>query len=268
MKERFLRALPTTFGVHLAQTLLSLLAASVWSAGFVAAFGGHPDGVDALRHGGPIAVESIGTFLKTHAGWGLGFTCSVALGWWLASIPLQMIWLGAHEAPLDRATLRDALRRSIPALGASLLMLLPFVLVVLAAAGIPWAWIAIYDGPNPRVQDLGVAIALLPALLLWLVWAGWFDASRAAIALGAGPVEAIRTAWKTRTTHLYALWWLVGLTLSLLAIGMGGPPWWILIGAQLALLARTYARSAWWSCALSRVGENIVPREGNHVRNP
>lgn len=265
MKERFVRAVPATFGVHVAQTSIAVLAASIWSAGFVAAFGGHPDGVEALRHGGPIAVESIGSFLESHAGWGFGYTGAVALSWWLASIPVQMVWLHAHQHTLDRRSVREALRRSIPALGASLLMLLPFLLVILAGVGLPWAWIALHDSVDSRMGDLGLLVALAPGLVLWLVWSAWFDTSRAAIALGLGPLEAIRAAWRVRTTHLYAVWWLVGLALSLAAVGMGGPGWWILVGAQLALLARTYARSAWWSCALSRISAS---RERNHGHNP
>ena len=257
MKERFLRAMPTTFAVHLAQTVLAVFAASVWSAAFAAALGGHAEGLHDLRTGGTIAVEAIGSFLKTHAGWALGYTALVALGWWLVSIPLQMVWLHAHEGPLDRAAILRALGRSLPALGASLLMVVPLVGVLIIAGGLPWAWVMIFgDDPDPRVLDLGALLALIPGFLLALLWAAWLDVARAAVALGLAPMAAIRAGWTIRSAHLYAAWWLLGLILSLVAVGLGGPGWLMLLGAQLALVARTYARSAWWSTALARLSRS------------
>lgn len=269
IKSRFMRAMPITFGVHLTQTLIAVFAASVWSAGMVAAFGGHPEGVDALRDGGPIAVETLSAFFKTHAGFGFGFTGAVALAWWIASIPVQLVWLQSHEQGLDRVAVVAALRRMFPALGASLLMVLPLVLVLGVLVGLPMAWAWFMGGdPDVRARDLGVLLAMAPGALLWLLWGAWFDMTRAGVLLGLDPIDAIKTAWRVRAGHIYAGWWLLGLVMSLLAVALGGPAWWILIGGQLALLARTYVRSAWWSCALGRMATFLTLREGNHVREP
>jgi hypothetical protein len=265
--DRLRAAAPTTFAVHVGQTLLALAPAWPFAHAVERALGTHPQGLGAWDvPGGLWRMETLASFAEA-----LGLLGDVALVSMLLTAALapllQMAWLAAL---LRRTPLRDALafgaRRYGAALGVSL-ALLPALLIALGMVVLGPALLArlVRDTPNDRTHDLVVLAGLVPGLLLLALWAVWHDLARASLARGCGlPSALVRGALacaRPSAVAAYLGWLGLGAMLAVAAQLIGG---WLdrsgllaalsaLVVTQLLGLARTFIRGRWLAAALDRV---------------
>lgn len=249
-RPRFLRALGVTLGVHIVSTLVAGALASTWSSGLVTAAGPHPFVGEGFAHGAPIAPETLATFGEHALGPLVLALFGVLALEALVAVPLQLFWLGTMAgAPLSRLP-RDVAR----AIGASVMLLLAWVLVGGLLIALPFAWHLAFDSEiDPRIHDLGLLASLVPGLAAHARWSSWHDHTRAAISLDARPFRALRLGWRAGSAAEYVAfvlvaWVLFGVSLELSASGLAAAAL-----AQGLVLGRTYARAMWLARAQSRV---------------
>ena len=267
---RFRRALGVTFAVHVVTALVAAIAALSVSRALVAAAGPQPFFAEAFSRGAPVAPETLATF-GAHA---LG---PLLLGWLgvlalqtIVGLPISLLWLGAmagdahptpgptSRRPTSLGLLRRLPRQVLRAVAASVVLLVPLVLVAGLTIALPILWhLAFDDEIDPRVHDFGVLFALLPGMAATARWASWSDHTRAAVSLDASVGPSLRVGFRAGGTGEYFVVTLVALALFGLGVVSSGLTLGLVL-AQLAALARTFVRAFWLARAQSRVARLIA----------
>lgn len=264
---RFRRALGVTFAVHVVTALVAAIAALSVSRALVAAAGPQPFFAEAFTRGAPIAPETLATFGE-HA---LG---PLLLGWLgvlalqtIVGLPISLLWLGAMAGdarapssprPASPRSFRRLLRQVLRAVGASVVLLVPLVVVAGLTIALPILWhLAFEEEIDPRVRDFGVLFALLPGMAATARWASWSDHTRAAVSLDASVGASLRVGFRAGGTGEYVVVTLVALVLFGLGVVSSGLAMGLVL-AQLTALARTFVRAFWLARAQSRVARAIA----------
>jgi hypothetical protein len=254
---RFRRALGTTFLVHVVTALVAAVAAFSVSRALVGSAGPHPFFAEGFARGAPIAPETLATFGEHALGplflAGLGLLALQAL----VALPVSLLWLGAMTG--EDGVLRRWPRHVLRGVGASVVLLVPLVLVAGLTVLLPALWHLAFDAESdPRVHDLGVLAAMLPGAAAAVRWASWSDHTRAAIALDASIGASLRAGFRAGATTEYVVSSLLALGLFGLGVWLSGVPSLGLALAQLAALARTFVRAFWLARAQNRVARVLA----------
>ncbi len=254
-RQLWRRALPTTFAVHVAQTLLAVGLASWWADALAGAWAQHADGPSALAEGGGLLVETIHALADGAATPALLATIPTTLAWWMLGLPVQLWWIEAmrHPAPAWRSFTR-ALQRTPAALAMTLVWSATSGALLLVVLAVALAWRSSFAShPDPRWADLGSVLCLLLALGLATTAAAWHDTARAAVVLGDAPLDALGAGWRARRPLVYLGWTSAAGALTMTASLLPGPAWLTLLGGQLLLLGARFLRAAWLAGALHQV---------------
>jgi len=247
---RFRRALVRAVLSPAVTALVAAVAALSVSRALVGSAGPHPFFTEGFARGALLAPETLATFGE-HA---LG---PLFLAWFallalqaLVALPVSLIWLGVMAG--EDGFLRRWPRHVLRGVGASVVLLVPLVLVGGLTVLLPVLWHLAFDAESdPRVHDLGVLAATLPGLAAALRWASWSDHTRAAIALDASIGTSLRAGFRAGATAEYVAWALCALVLFGLGVWLAGLPLGLAL-AQLAALARTFVRAFWLARAPPR----------------
>lgn len=247
------RGLGATFAIHVVQTGIAALIASLWANAFATAFAGHPGGIVEAAEGGRIAVETARGLGDTSE-FALGYFLIVVAMWWVLSVPLELWWLDRMRG---EGSLARTARRTLRGVAASASVWVALSLPLAVLGALPWLWYGgFYDDPDPRWSDLGAIVAGLPVALLGAKAMAWGDGVRAAVddqpLSGEWLTKVLRRGWRAGSLRRYLPFAIGALVLSVAAVSL---PRAALLVSQIVLLFRTLLRAGWLASVLGALDD-------------